>query len=816
MPSLLASAPASAAILRPPPAAAHGGLSSPLCVFPCWKPVIITYGSPLRCRAVARSRTREWKKAEYLDVIQNDLSTIKRQEIVEDDAEREGKKSDRIRPLVETIKSMMQSMDDGDISASPYDTAWVALVADVSGGSGPQFPESLAWICRNQLSDGSWGDKLIFSVYDRLLNTLACVVALRTWKIYSDKSDKGILFIKKNFHKLGDENPEHMPIGFEIALPAMIEMAKKLEVEIPENCAGLQEIYAIRELKLTKIPKETLHKVPTTLLHSLEGIGGLKWEELLKLRCADGSFLFSPSSTAFALHQTKDDNCLKYLTNCVDKFNGGVPNVYPVDLFEHIWSVDRLQRLGISRYFQSDIDECISYVHRYWTSKGICWARNSRVQDIDDTAMGFRLMRLHGYDISADVFSNFEKGGEFFCFAGQTTQAVTGMYNLYRASQVKFHGEDILVDAGEYSSKFLWEKRAKNELLDKWIIAKDLPGEVGYALDVSYYASLPRLETRFYLEHYGGEDDVWIGKTLYRMPRVSSNTYLELAKLDYNNCQVLHQREWKNILKWFKNCGLKGCEKMESNFLQRYYIAAASIFEPQKWVERVGWAKTAILVETIVSHFQRQGLSREHKRAFVEEFEQGCILKYANGGRYKTRSRLVGALIMTLNQLSLDILLAHGQDIQPQLSQVWYKWLKTWEEGNNIGEGDAELYVHTLNLCGGGRRASALMLFEHVLSAHPKYEQLLKATISVCHKLRLYRHEHQKAHDSSSGKNVDQIERGMQGLLKLVLEKSPEDLDSQIKQNFLTVAKSFYYTAYFSQETIDFHINKVLFESVLI
>ncbi|GER24836.1 copalyl diphosphate synthase [Striga asiatica] len=695
MSSLLAFAPPSAALLRPPPAAAHGGLSSPR-VFPCWKPVIIS-GSPLRCRAVARSRTREWKKAEYLDVIHNDLSTIKRQEIVEDDTERE------------------------------------------------------------------------------------------------THHKVGILFIKENFHKLGDENPEHMPIGFEIAFPAMIEIAKKLEIEIPENCAGLQEIYAIRELKLTKIPKETLHKVPTTLLHSLEGIGGLKWEKLLKLRCADGSFLFSPSSTAFALQQTKDDNCLKYLTNCVDKFNGGVPNVYPVDLFEHIWSVDRLQRLGISRYFQSEIDECISYVHRYWTSKGICWARNSRVQDIDDTAMGFRLMRLHGYDISAEVFSNFKKGGEFFCFAGQTTQAVTGMYNLYRASQVKFHGEDILVDAGDYSSKFLREKRAKNELLDKWIIAKDLPGEVGYALDVSYYASLPRLETRFYLEHYGGEDDVWIGKTLYRMPCVSSNTYLELAKLDYNNCQVLHQREWKNILKWFRNSGLKGFGKKESNFLQRYYIAAACIFEPEKWAVRVGWAKTVILVETIVSHFQRQGLSREHKSAFVEEFEQGCILKY------KTRSPLVGAFIMTLNQLSLDILLAHGQDIQPQLSQVWYKWLKTWEEGNNIGEGDAELYVHTLNLCGGGRRASALMLSEPDLSDHPKYEQLLKATIS--------------AHDSC-GTNVE-IERGMQGLLKLVLDKSPEDLDSQIRQNFLTVARSFYYTAYFSQETIDFHINKVLFENVL-
>jgi len=38
---------------------------------------------------------------------------------------------------------------------------------------------------------------------------------------------------------------------------------------------------------------------------------------------------------------------------------------------------------------------------RYWTDNGICWARCSHVQDIDDTAMAFRLLRQHGYQVSA-------------------------------------------------------------------------------------------------------------------------------------------------------------------------------------------------------------------------------------------------------------------------------------------------------------------------------------------------------------------------------------------------------------------------------
>ena len=68
---------------------------------------------------------------------------------------------------------------------------------------------------------------------------------------------------------------------------------------------------------------DILHSVPTTLLHSLEGMPGLDWQRLLSLKCQDGSFLFSPSSTAYALMQTKDTDCLKYLTKTLQKFNGG-------------------------------------------------------------------------------------------------------------------------------------------------------------------------------------------------------------------------------------------------------------------------------------------------------------------------------------------------------------------------------------------------------------------------------------------------------------------------------------------------------------
>lgn len=186
-----------------------------------------------------------------------------------------------------------------------------------------------------------------------------------------------------------------------------------------------------------------------------------------------------------------------------------------MDLFEHLWVVDRLERLGISRYFEQEIQHCLDYVSRYWTAEGISWARNSHVKDVDDTAMAFRLLRTHGYDVSPAVFDNFEKDGEFFCFVGQSTQAVTGMYNLNRASQVRFPGEDVLRRAGKFSYEFLREREAKGTIRDKWIIAKDLPGEVSKNLSDMIKFSLIYMQkqctrTLYYLVFCGRNYIMWI------------------------------------------------------------------------------------------------------------------------------------------------------------------------------------------------------------------------------------------------------------------------------------------------------------------
>ncbi|KAI9119422.1 hypothetical protein K1719_010097 [Acacia pycnantha] len=720
-----------------------------------------------------------------------------------------------IRKRKHAVKMMLSSMEDGEISISAYDTAWVALVKAEDGSDSPQFPSALEWIANNQLPDGSWGDPLLFSAHDRILNTLACVVALTSWNLHPDKCLKGMEFFYQNLSKLEYENAEHVLIGFEIAFPSLLDRARSLNIEVPgvSDSPYLKRIFEMRDLKLRKIPRDVMHKVPTTLLHSLEGMPNLDWNQLLRLQSQDGSFLFSPSSTAYGLMHTNNEASLGYLDRIIKRFNGGVPNVYPVDLFEHIWVVDRLQRLGISRYFQEEIKDCIAYVYSHWDEKGICWARNSEVQDIDDTAMGFRQLRLHGHQVSANVFKNFEKDGEFVCFAGQSTTAVTGMFNLYRASQVLFPGEYILDDAMYFSAKYLTQKRAENQLLDKWIIMKDLPGEVGYALDVPWYASLPRLETRFYIDQYGGENDVWIGKSLYRMPYVNNEVYLELAKLDYNNCQALHVSEWNDIQRWHSENGLEEFGLSREVLLFVYYVTAASIFEPERSKERLAWAKTAALVETISSFINNE----ETRRAFVQRFnlvingQDSSILRESNA-----EERLVHLLLRTVDSLASQSQASKscGHEVVCDFHQVWQRWMSSWESQGNISHNEAELMVQVINLSAGHRLEE--------LNSDPHYQTLMELTNSVCNRLR--KCQSNKAYDGGSSghltpscRTTPKIESEMRKLVELVLQvqNPPSAMESNINNTFFAVARAHYYAAYCDAETINSHTAKVLFHRVM-
>nr|AOG18237.1 diterpene synthase [Taiwania cryptomerioides] len=760
-----------------------------------------------------------------------------------------GEEATEMKRCVEIIRSMFRSQEDGEISVSPYDTAWVARVPAFDGSGEPQFPSCLRWIIDNQLTDGSWGESHHFHVRDRILNTLGCVIALKTWNVATGGVNRGLRFLQTYFSKLNTDDDVYSPIGFEIVFPALMEDAKVMNLDLPYDNDLLQQIYDEKALKLKRIPIDVLHKNPSTLLHSIEELRDLvDWGKLLKLQANDGSFLFSPAATACALIQTNDNNCARYLERIIEKHYGGVPNVYPVDLFEHLWMVDRLERLGIGRYFQKEITDNLEYVYRHWTNQGIGWARNSSVQDVDDTSMAFRLLRLHGFDVSIEAFSHFKKDDQFICFQGQANQAVTGMYNLYRASQVLFPGESILQEAKIFTRKFLEDKKARNQINDKWIISKGLVGEVEYALNFPWYASQSRIETRMYIQQYG-TDDIWIGKSLYRMPFVNNKTYIDLARADFNLCQSVHRKELDAITRWSREYRFEELGLVQNSIEKLYFLPAITLFEPDMAASRLAWAHSSILMAAARNLFSRWHSSPHNKRHFVDAFARGDVTSVQKDIP-ESATRLLTCMFRMIKLLSVDGGIAQGRDISGVLRNAWQTWLakeaerydstdmEEEEDERNVGP-ETEIIVLSASFLGGEVISSDAI-------CQPDFTRTMKLTRRVCSLLRAatsckvlthisysqdkdfipssltyedISYQEKWGCDLQASLTVEQDKvkylknKADEAMRELVLAVHGGDskVPSVVKRLCLNVTKSFYYAAHCNNKEMADHVDMVLF-----
>ena len=88
-----------------------------------------------------------------------------------------------------------KELQEPELSPSPYDTAWVAMVPLQGHPLAPHFPQCVEWILQNQQDNGSWGISEIDLSTNKcsLLSTLACIIALKKWNVGPEQIRRGII-----------------------------------------------------------------------------------------------------------------------------------------------------------------------------------------------------------------------------------------------------------------------------------------------------------------------------------------------------------------------------------------------------------------------------------------------------------------------------------------------------------------------------------------------------------------------------------------------------------------------------------------------
>ncbi|GLJ09965.1 hypothetical protein SUGI_0119250 [Cryptomeria japonica] len=257
------------------------------------------------------------------------------------------------------------------------------------------------------------------------------------------------------------------------------------------------------------------------------------------------------------------------------------------DLYQRLSMVDDVERLGIDRHFQNEIKTVLDYVYRYWNDQGIGRGRESPFVDLNTTALGFRILRLHRYGISSDVLLHLKGKYERLQYSNSQTnnEEIRSILNLFRASLISFPQDQAINDVKSFATSYLKETL---QIVNDTGISR----EIEFNLEYCWHTNVPRLEARTYIDIYG-EDDVWFAKNINK---INNSKILELAKLDFNMIQSLQHQEIQVLSRWWVESGLDKLEFGRHRHVEFYFWATSGCIEPKYSTFRIGFAKLCTII----------------------------------------------------------------------------------------------------------------------------------------------------------------------------------------------------------------------------
>ncbi len=462
------------------------------------------------------------------------------------------------------LEQIFAAMGNGRVNSVAYDTAWIARLDLAYGGY--NFNEALPWLRRHQHKDGSWGGDVLH-YHDRFICTLSALITLH---IAGDGAEDVARmraadeFLWREHLRLRQD--AHETIGFPVLATSLVEEARVLGLGVPRNPYCDTETIA---RKLTILQESPHLWRNSTMSFSLEAVRACFPNDPDFLE-SNGSVGTSPAATAALLLRSQgvSQAALEYLQRNVLE-DGGVPNVSPIDTFEIAWSLNYLRHAGVISPDDPPVQKALAELWKAWSPEtGMGFSSYYSVRDLDDTAVGYAMLRWGGYPVKADIFAQFEEDDHFRCFPHEVDPSLSATLRLVDALKLdpthicyeswirkavgmirRYHNNGVMWfdkwHASPYypvcisvqalrgtaddivASQIHWILASQREDGGWGYYATSTPEETAYALLALFYwdeyavrvnADVINAAGAYLLTHFGSGEELtplWLGKCLY-------------------------------------------------------------------------------------------------------------------------------------------------------------------------------------------------------------------------------------------------------------------------------------------------------------
>lgn len=391
--------------------------------------------------------------------------------------------------IMDDLRVLLKKIGPGRMSNTAYDTAWVARIGDIDSELSKR---ALDWIAENQLADGSWGAKDFFYYHDRMICTLAAVVALKhSGKRHHDEVqiEKGLLALEKLVsstpHDLISDNK--VTIGFEMIVPTLVAEAEKLGIIKQKSSELFGKLSNLRALKMGKLAGQKIdYRITLAFSSEMAGMDNQAILDIENLQEENGSVGNSPSATAYFARYLKrgESRAMGYLHKWMD-VDGGLPNVAPFDVFEPAWVLWNLKLIpDLDAETVQLCEPHLNWLQAQWDSaSGIAHTSKYAPKDGDDSALTFETLSFFDRNLDFQGVLSHELDAYFRCFALESNPSIST--NIHVLGALKAKGLEKNHPSVQKVINFLKSQRMDtNVWLDKWHASPYYP--TSHAIILSY------------------------------------------------------------------------------------------------------------------------------------------------------------------------------------------------------------------------------------------------------------------------------------------------------------------------------------------